>query len=55
MPNTTVSQIQLPNGSTYDIEDTTARQMQLNATYTTASLDLALEFSSAEDGDNEEF
>ena len=55
MPNTTVSQIQLPNGSTYDIEDTTARQMQLNATYTAATLDLALEFSAADDGDNEEF
>ena len=55
MPNTTVSQIQLPNGTTYDIEDTAARQMQLNATYTAATFDLALDFSSAEDGDDEEF
>lgn len=55
MPNSTVSQIQLPNGTTYDIEDTTARQMQLSATYTAATLDLALDFVSVADSDNEEF
>lgn len=55
MPNSTVSQIQLPNGITYDIEDTTARQMQLNATYTAATFDLALDFTSVADSDNEEF
>lgn len=55
MPNTTVSQIQLPNGSTYDIEDTTARGMDLVATYTAATFDLELSFSTPENADNEEF
>lgn len=55
MADGNISQITLPNGSIYDIEDTTARQMQLTATYTAATLNLALEFSAAETADNEEF
>lgn len=55
MADGNISQISLPNGSIYDIEDTTARQTQLNATYTAATLDLALELGSAGDADNEEF
>lgn len=55
MPNSTISQIQLPNGTTYDIEDSTAREMDLVATYTAATFDLALSFESASDSDDEEF
>ena len=55
MPNSTISQIQLPNGSTYDIEDETARQIGLNATYTAATLDLALDLDGVQDADNEDF
>lgn len=50
-----ISQITLPNGSVYDIEDTTARTMGLTATYTAATFDLALTIESAEDADDEEF
>lgn len=50
-----ISQVSLPNGAVYDIEDTIARQMQLTATYTAATFDLALEFTSPENADNEEF
>lgn len=55
-----ISQIQLPNGTTYDIEDTIARQMELSATYTETSTgsgvgDLALIFEAVGDSDNEEF
>lgn len=55
MPNDTVSQIQLPNGTTYDIEDSTARQIGITATYTAATLDLALDLSGVPNADNEDF
>lgn len=55
MPNSTISQIQLPNGTTYDIEDETARQIGLTATYTAATLNLALDLQGVEDADNEDF
>lgn len=55
MADGNISQITLPNGSIYDIEDTTARGMDLVATYTAATFDLALSIGSAEDADNEEF
>ena len=55
MADGTISQITLPNGSIYDIEDTTARGMDLVATYTAATFDLELEFTSASNADNEEF
>lgn len=50
-----ISQVSLPNGAVYDIEDTTARTMGLTATYTAATFDLALTIESAEDADDEEF
>ena len=50
-----ISQIVLPNGTTYDIEDSTARGMDLVATYTAATFDLALNFEPASDSDDEEF
>ena len=55
MADGNISQITLPNGSVYDIEDTTARSMELVGTYTAATFDLALSVSSANDADNEEF
>ena len=55
MPNSTISQIQLPNGTTYDIEDETARQVGLTATYTAATLNLELDLSGVEDADNDNF
>lgn len=55
MADGNISQITLPNGSIYDIEDTTARGMDLIATYTAATFDLALSINSATDADNEEF
>ena len=55
MPNNTVSQIQLPNGTTYDIEDSTARQIGITATYTAATLDLALDLSGVQDADDDDF
>ena len=55
MADGNISQITLPNGSIYDIEDTTARGMDLIATYTAATFDLALSLDSAETADNEEF
>ena len=47
--------ITLPDGTTYDISDIIARSKQLTATYTESTLDLALEFGTAENSDNEEF
>lgn len=55
MADGSISQITLPNGSIYDIEDATARGMDLVATYTAATFDLALNIDSAADADNEEF
>lgn len=55
MADGNISQITLPNGSIYDIEDTTARGMDLTATYTAATFDLALSVESADTADNEEF
>ena len=55
MPNSTISQIQLPNGTTYDIADETARQVGLTATYTAAILDLALELDGIVNADNDDF
>ena len=55
MANGNISQISLPNGAVYDIEDSTARQMQLTATYTAATYNLALEFDAPDNADNEEF
>lgn len=55
MSDGNISQITLPNGTVYDIEDTTARGMDLVATYTAATFDLALSVDAAEDSDNEEF
>ena len=40
---------------TYEVADTTARSMQLTATYTAATLNLELEFGTAEDADEEDF
>ena len=50
-----ISQIELPNGTTYDIEDTTARGMTLDATYTAATYNLALTLDVADNADNEDF
>ena len=55
-----ISQIQLPNGTTYNIEDATARQMTLDSIYTETSVgsgvgDLELLFVTAVNGDNQEF
>jgi hypothetical protein len=55
MADGNISQITLPNGSIYDIEDTTARGMDLVATYTAATFDLELSFSTPTNADNEEF
>lgn len=55
MADGNISQITLPNGSVYDIEDATARSMELTVMYTAATYDLALSLSSAGDSDNEEF
>ena len=55
MPNSTVSQIELPNGTIYDIEDSTARQIEITATYTAATLDLALDLSGVQDADDDDF
>ena len=55
MADGNISQITLPNGSIYDIEDATARGMDLVATYTAATFDLELSMSSATTADNEEF
>lgn len=54
--NPKISQIKLPNGSTYDIEDIIARQIELSATYTETSIgsrvgDLALIFETIEGSD----
>ena len=50
-----ISQIKLPDGNTYDIEDTTARGVTLDATYTAGTYNLALTLDSADDADNEDF
>lgn len=55
-----INKITLPNGDSYDIEDTVARQMDLSATFTETSVgsgigDLELIFESAGDSDDEEF
>jgi len=55
-----ISQIQLPNGSVYEIEDAVARQMDLTSVFTETSVgsgvgDLELIFETAGDADNEEF
>ena len=55
MPNGEIAQVQLPNGTVYDIKDATARAQQLTATYTSATLDLELVFDTAENADSEEF
>ena len=55
MADGNISQITLPNGSIYDIEDTTARGMGLVATYTAATFDLELSFTTPTNADNEEF
>ena len=55
MSDGTIAQIVLPNGSTYDLEDSVARTMDLTATYTAATYDLELVFTTAANADNEEF
>ena len=55
MADGNVSQITLPNGSVYDIEDTVARAIDLSVTYTAATYDLAISLNSASTSDNEEF
>ena len=55
MANGEISQIKLPDNSIYDIKDTTARGMDLVATYTASTFDLALSISAADNADNEEF
>ena len=55
MADGNISQITLPNGSTYDIEDATARATELIATYTAVTYNLALSLDSASEADNEEF
>ena len=55
MSDGNISQITLPNGTVYDIEDSTARGMDLVATYTAATFDLALSMETADTADNEEF
>ncbi len=52
MADGTISQITLPNGSVYDIEDATARAMDLVATYTAATYNLAIELTPAETADD---
>ena len=50
-----ISQIELPNGTTYDIEDTVARGVTLDATYTAATYNLSLTLDTADDADEEDF
>lgn len=50
-----ISKIELPDGNTYDIKDETARAVDLTATYTAATFDLALSLDSAIDADNTEY
>ena len=50
-----ISKIELPNGTTYDIKDETARDLQLTATYTSATYDLELEVEAANSADNIEY
>lgn len=59
MANGVISQIQLPSGNTYEVKDTVARTMTLDVTYTPGANntpgDLAFSFTTAANGDNEEF
>lgn len=55
MSDGVISKIQLPDGRVYDVEDSTARGIDLVATYTAADFDLALDIDSAADADDEEF
>ena len=54
-----ITQVQLPNGTEYDIADSVARQMTLDVTYTPGANntpgDLAFSFITAASADNEEF
>ena len=50
-----ISQITLPDGTSYDIEDSIARGMSLDATYTAATYNLSLTLDVADDADNEDF
>lgn len=54
-----ISQIQLPSGSTYEVKDVVARTMTLDVTYTPGTNntpgDLAFNFTTAANADNEEF
>ena len=43
------------DGNTYEIADEAARERSLTATYTSATYNLALEFDSPANADNEEF
>ena len=55
MADGNISQIVLPNGSTYDIEDETARAMDLTATYNSSTYDLEFSFGPIPNANNEEF
>ena len=55
MADGNISQIVLPNGSTYDIEDETARAMDLTATYNSSTYDLEFGFGPIPNANNEEF
>ena len=50
-----ITKIQLPSGNTYTIKDETARSLDITATYTAATYDLALDVTPAPDADSEEF
>ena len=50
-----ISKIELPDGTTYDIKDETARSIDLVATYTAATYDLEIGLDSAIDADNTEY
>lgn len=50
-----IARIKLPNGTTYDIADSVARNATLTADYDESSEDLELMFSAATSADNEEF
>ena len=55
MADGNISQITLPNGSTYEIKDEVARAIDLTATYTAGTFDLALSLDSAIDADDTEY
>lgn len=50
-----IAKIKLPSGVEYEIKDETARAMTLEATYTSATHDLALSFVSAASADSNEY